>query len=120
MKKGVSLLVSFMAVVFLATTVLAAGGPEVIVLHAKKGDVQFQHHKHQERAKCGECHHYQGPDGKQIIDEKAEHAQKCEKCHNKSFHNKKLNKPMKAFHKNCKDCHKKHKAPTKCKACHKK
>ena len=119
-KKGLGLIVALITVAFVGSTVLAGSGPEVITLHAKKGDVTFQHHKHQGRTTCGECHHYKGPDGKQVIDEKGEHAQACDKCHNKEFPNKKLNKPMKAFHKNCKDCHKKHKAPTKCSFCHKK
>lgn len=105
-----------------ATVALAGSGPEVFTLKAKKGTVTFQHWKHQGRTGCGECHHYKGPDGKQVIDEKGEHAKKCETCHNKSFPNKKLNKPMKAFHKNCKSCHKQHKVPhgTSCKFCHKK
>ncbi len=120
MKKGLGLLVAAITIAFVGSTVFAGAGPEVFTLHAKKGTVTFQHHKHQTRTTCGECHHYKGPDGKQVIDEKGEHAQKCENCHNKSFPNKKLNKPMKAFHKNCKSCHKKHKAPTKCNFCHKK
>ncbi len=107
-----------------ATLALAGGGgPEVITIPAKKGTVTFHHWKHQQRAKnCGVCHHYKGPDGKRVIDEKGEHAQKCDTCHNKSFPNKHYNKPMKVFHKRCKGCHKKNHVAhgTSCHFCHKK
>ncbi len=98
-------------------------GPETITLPNKKGTVTFHHRKHQTELNipCGECHH--GP-GHSPYKEGME-IKKCDTCHNKNFPNKKLNKPMKAFHKNCKGCHKqmaaKHpNAPTKCNGCHKK
>ena len=120
-KKRLRAFVAFLAVAFIGSTAVAGNNPDVITLEAKKGKVTFQHHKHQEHTKCGDCHHYTGPDGKQVLDEKAEHAAKCDSCHNKEFPNKKLNKPIKAFHANCKGCHKAQgKGPTKCKGCHKK
>ncbi len=119
-KKGFGALISIVAFAFVASTVIAGQGPEVITLHAKKGNVTFQHHKHQEKTKCAECHHEKGADGKQAPYHEGMKIQKCKDCHKKGFSNKKLNKPMKAFHKNCKDCHKKHNGPTKCKECHKK
>ncbi len=119
-KKGLGVLVSVMTMAFVASTVLAGVGPAVIKLENKKGTITFQHHKHQGRTNCAECHHEKGPDGKQVPYHEGMKIQKCENCHNKSFPNKKLNKPMKAFHKNCKGCHKTHHGPTKCKECHKK
>ena len=120
-KRGiVTILVTMIACLCLAGAAFAGEGPETIVLKAKKGNITFQHHKHQGRTECGECHHEKGPDGKQVAFHKGMKIQNCDVCHNKSFANKKLNKPMKAFHKNCKGCHKQHKAPTKCKFCHKK
>ncbi len=97
-------------------------GPETIVLEGgKKGKVTFAHRKHQENIKCAECHHTKGADGKQAPYTEGMKIEKCSTCHNKDFPNKKLAKPMKAFHANCKGCHKaQKKGPTKCKGCHKK
>ena len=119
-KRFSSVIVALAFGLVVAGLAFAGSGPETITLHAKKGDVHFPHHKHQAKFGCGECHHYKGADGKQVIDEKGEHAAKCDTCHNKSFPNKKLNKTMKAAHKNCKGCHKKQHGPTKCSGCHKK
>ncbi len=96
-------------------------GPATIVLKAKKGNVTFEHHKHQETVKCGECHH--GPGHSAYTEGMKIH--ECQECHNKNNAEmpKKLQKTMNAFHSNCKDCHKAHKAegaPTKCNGCHKK
>jgi len=124
-KKGIGLLASVVAMIFVASSMpavaLAGVGPETIVLKAKMGNVTFQHYKHQEKVKCGECHHEKGPDGKQVPYHKGMKIKKCADCHNKSFSNKKLSKVKNAFHQNCKSCHKKqHSGPTKCKGCHKK
>ncbi len=115
-KKIVSVLVAMLFSFVVAGVAVAGQGPENITLKAKKGDVHFAHWKHQEKAKCGECHH--GP-GHSAYKEGME-IQACEKCHNKEFKNKKLNSAMKAAHKNCRDCHKQHGGPTKCGGCHKK
>ncbi len=117
-----TLLVALLFGLVMAGVAFANNGPETIVLEAgKKGNVTFQHHKHQEKIACGECHH--GP-GHSAYKEGME-IHKCEECHHKGSSEvpKKLQKPMNAFHKNCKDCHKEHKAegaPTKCSGCHKK
>ena len=97
-------------------------GPATIVLKGgKKGAVTFNHHKHQEMLKCADCHHGKTADGKQAPYTEGMKIEKCEVCHNKTMANKKLAKPMKAFHVNCKGCHKaKKKGPTKCNQCHKK
>ncbi len=98
-------------------------GPETITFTTKKGTVTFHHWKHQTELNigCGECHH--GPNHSPY--KEGMEIRHCKECHNKDFPNKKLNKPMKALHKNCKGCHKqmsaKHpNAPTKCNGCHKK
>jgi len=95
----------------------AGQGPETIELPGgKKGKVTFHHWKHQEKAPCAECHH--GPGHSEY--KEGMKIGKCEECHNKDMANKKLNKPMKAFHTNCKGCHKEKGGPTKCGQCHKK
>ena len=114
-----SILIALVFAFAVGGVALAGEGPETIVLKAKKGDVTFAHHKHQAKAQCGECHH--GPDHSAY--KAGMKIETCDKCHNKDFANKKLNSVMKAMHKNCKDCHKEHKAenaPTKCNGCHKK
>ena len=120
-KSVASLVVAFLFSLALAGLSFATDtGPDTIVLKAgKKGDVTFHHKKHQEKIKCGECHHAKGPDGKQAPYTEGMKIQKCDACHNKSFPNKRLARPMKAFHTNCKGCHKaQKKGPTKCKECH--
>ena len=114
MKKSALLVAVLFALAF-AGIAFANNGPDTINLECKKGTVHFPHHQHQAKMECGECHHGEGhsayKEGMEI--------HKCEECHNKTSGNK-INKPMKAFHKNCKDCHKKNGGPTKCSACHKK
>ncbi len=119
-KKFSSFIVAILFGLLTAGLAFAGSGPETITLKAKKGDVTFLHHKHQGRTQCAECHHTKGPDGKQAPYKEGMEIKSCDTCHNKDFPNKKLNKPMKAFHKNCKTCHKKHNGPTKCNGCHKK
>ncbi len=117
--KMLSVLFALLFGIAVAGIAVAGEGPEVITLKAKKGDVTFNHHKHQAKIKCGECHH--GPNHSEY--KAGMKIETCDKCHNKDFANKKLNSVMKAMHKNCKDCHKGHKAegaPTKCSGCHKK
>ena len=91
---------------------------------AKKGKpAVFPHAKHQEKFKCGECHHYADDAGAQTacMDDTLGKIAKCDTCHNADFANEKLRKWKDIGHGNCKDCHKKMKAegaPTKCGACH--
>lgn len=78
---------------------------ETITLKCTFGDVTFSHKLHTELASCQECHHT-GLD-----------SPKCSSCHTKEAE---VN-PMKAYHKNCIDCHKEKAAgPTACADCHKK
>ncbi len=101
-------------------------GPAEIILKstidpAKKAKpVVFPHAKHQERLKCGECHHSKGADGKQVAYVEGQKNEKCESCHNKAAGMpKKLETFKKAAHVNCKGCHKaKDKKLAKCTVCH--
>ena len=123
-RKIMGLVVSLaVGLAFYGLAVAGGQGPETIVLPSKKGNVTFSHWKHQTELKipCAECHH--GPGHSEY--KPGMKIQKCETCHNANMPNKKLNKPMKAFHTNCKGCHKKMaakhpNAPTKCNGCHKK
>ena len=105
------------ALAFAGVAVAADNGPETIVLKGPKGKkppVTFKHKAHQEKMKCGECHHGKGPDGKQIPYVEGQKIQKCADCH-------KLGKANDVIHKNCKGCHKQKKeGPVKCNDCHKK
>ena len=112
---------------FAATTLAAVDkGPAEIILKstidpAKKAKpAVFPHAKHQERLKCGECHHSKGADGKQVAYVEGQKNEKCESCHNKAAGMpKKLETFKKAAHANCKACHKaKDKKLAKCTVCH--
>jgi predicted CXXCH cytochrome family protein len=103
-------------------------GTETITLNpdnrdaAKKGKpAVFPHWAHQEREKCGTCHHTD-VDGKRTpIGDDGAGAAKCDTCHNADFANEKLRKWKDIGHGLCKNCHKEKKAdgaPTKCTACH--
>ena len=80
----------------------------------------FPHAKHQEKLKCGECHHSKGADGKQVAYVEGQKIEKCESCHNKAAGMpKKINTFKNAAHVNCKGCHKaKDKKLAKCTVCH--
>ena len=109
---------------------LADNGPAEITLNpdnrdaAKKGKpAVFPHAKHQEKFKCGDCHHYQDDAGARTacMDDSLDKIAKCDTCHNADFANEKLRKWKDIGHGLCKDCHKKMKAdgaPSKCTACH--
>ncbi len=118
MKKLSTLFVALLFGLVMSGIAFADNGPATIDFPGgKKGVVHFDHHKHQASMKCGECHH--GADHSEYAEGMA--IKKCADCHNAEMANKKLNKPMKAFHTNCKGCHKaEKKGPTKCGACHKK
>jgi predicted CXXCH cytochrome family protein len=103
-------------------------GPETRTLNpdnrdgAKKGKpAVFPHRAHQEREKCGACHHTD-VDGKRTpIGDDGAGVAKCDTCHNADFANEKLRKWKDIGHGLCKKCHKEKKAdgaPTKCGACH--
>jgi len=107
MKKLMILFVAVAMVSVAAMSVVAADnkGPAEVKLEAKMGTVTFQHTAHQERAKqdCAICHH------------KGVEAGACRSCHDAKPD---VPKAKDAFHKVCKDCHKKMNGPTKCNGCH--
>ncbi len=73
----------------------------------KKGPVKFSHKKHHDAygLACTECHHdYQN--GKNVWKE-GDPVKKCAQCHNPKKKQGKVMKLQNAYHKNCKNCHKK-------------
>lgn len=132
---GVAVLTGLM---FLAVGVLTAADkqvvPDVIMIENtgyksdKKGPVKFSHKKHQEvyKVPCTECHH-EYKDGKNVWKE-GQKVKKCSECHSPLKKQGKVLKLNLAYHKDCKDCHKKvdeedssKKAPfKKCSDCHQK
>ena len=80
----------------------------------KYGAIKFSHEKHQDEFKnpkgkpiaCSECHHDYDKGGKNIWKD-SDPVQKCVECHDPKKSDKKKKKLQLAFHKNCKDCHKK-------------
>ncbi len=112
MKK--TLLFAVVALFIIAGLVMSADVPkdkDVITLKSKKGDVTFTHSKHMaaKGVTCTTCHHTY---------KEGDTVKSCHACHGVDENAPKV---MKAFHKQCRDCHKKaegKKAPTKCKECH--
>ncbi len=91
----------------------------------------FPHAKHQERIKCGECHHGKDDAGKQVAYKEGQKNEKCITCHTgdmlKDGPNKVKGKSalQRAGHGNCQKCHKqvakedeKKKKLKKCTTCH--
>jgi hypothetical protein len=80
----------------------------------------FKHDEHNKIAQieaCHQCHHAYDDNGNLLEDESSED-RSCSDCHDLE---RSGNKPglMKAFHSNCKDCHRRHKkAPLMCGQCH--
>jgi len=107
MKKLLTLFVAIALVGVAAFSVIAAEkGPAEVKFKASMGEVTFNHAAHQERVpECGTCHHM------------GVEAGGCLSCHDAKPD---VPKGKTAFHKLCKDCHKKTNGPTKCKECHQK
>ena len=79
-----------------------------LILDNKYGKVELSHEKHS-ALKCQDCHH--------TLAEGEECPKKCGECHKEGADIGR----KKAFHDNCKGCHKQMaKGPTKCKECHQK
>lgn len=113
MKRLLVLLTAVLAVALTFGPGMAAPPGKVILkeIQKTKAPVDFDHKVHGERVKaCKECHH-QDDAGKE---------RKCSTatCHGAKAEGKKADL-KEAFHKQCKDCHKKEKkGPTKCNDCH--
>jgi hypothetical protein len=73
----------------------------------RKGPVPFEHLMHAEdyEVACNECHHVY-EEGKNVWEE-GDPVQKCGECHDPSETKGDVKKLRLAFHKNCKNCHKK-------------
>ena len=80
----------------------------------------FRHDEHNELAQieeCNICHHVYDENGRLVEDESSED-QRCSDCHEIEASGR-LPALMKAFHTNCKGCHKAQKnGPTMCGQCH--
>ncbi len=77
-------------------------GPASIKMEVKMGDVTLDHAKHQGLTDCVTCHHT----GDYAL---------CKSCHGAK---PEAPKSKKAYHDQCKGCHKNDGGPTKCKGCH--
>jgi hypothetical protein len=140
MKKGIWSLGFgvLIALMFFTVTALEAEDkttpPEEIMIENtgyktdKKGPVKFSHKKHHDQYKvaCTECHH-EYKDKKNVW-KQGEPVKKCAECHDPKKKKGEVLKLNLAYHKNCKNCHKKvdkedssKKAPfKKCNDCHQK
>ncbi len=136
LKKGLSLVALPLSMVFLwvAFSGAVVECPDDIMIQNegwpddKYEAAPLSHKKHATEYKvpCKDCHHV-FKDGKNVWEE-GQPVQKCSECHNvyklgkdlreASEEEKKLSL-YKAYHDNCKGCHKKmEKGPVKCKDCH--
>jgi len=105
-------------------------GPETMTINpeGKKPAVNFPHRAHQERLKCGECHHGKGEDGKQVPYQEGQKIEKCVTCHTGDMLKGKVKGKSAIQHRNrgnCLACHKdeakkdpKKKSLKKCSTCH--
>ncbi len=102
------------------------GPPEMILKTTvdpaeKPKTVPFPHNKHQEKLKCGDCHHGKDKDGNKVEYFEGMEVKKCESCHNRAAG---MPEGLQTFkdvaHKKCKGCHKTtgDKMMTKCSTCH--
>ena len=88
--------------------------------HPQRPPAVFKHEEHNEAAQvqdCNQCHHIYDDDGNLQADESSED-QSCSDCHDLEPSG---NKPglMKAFHRKCKECHRRQKkGPLMCGQCH--
>lgn len=102
MKKMLVLLAIVAFVASTAFVAVADNGPASIKMDVKMGAITLDHAKHQGLTECATCHHT------------GDYAS-CKSCHDAK---PEAPKSKNAFHKLCKDCHKKQNGPTKCKGCH--
>lgn len=111
MKRLAALISVVVAALFLAGLASAAAPDKIVIkeIQKSKAPVAFDHKGHGAKVKdCQACHHKDAA-GKE---------QKCGTCHGAKAEGKKVDL-KEAFHKQCRDCHKKGaKGPTKCDECH--
>ncbi len=88
----------------------------------KKPIKEFGHKIHQGKIGCDKCHHGLNATGESLWGRYIVY--KCDTCHDDGVANRKFNTPKKAFHANCKACHKSMKGVEgssvkgACKECH--
>jgi hypothetical protein len=134
MKKGLialAIMLAFAAAAFMTTGAVAQDTKsgkvdDVITLsdptfkRDTKSPVEFNHKEHAVDYKidCASCHHVY-KDGKNVWKE-GDKVAKCAECHTSARKTVDgVPSLYKAFHDNCRDCHKKEKkGPTKCNECH--
>ncbi|MBL7100389.1 MAG: cytochrome c3 family protein [Nanoarchaeota archaeon] len=95
-----------------------------VFTNRRKGGVKFTHDQHKDvyKISCKECHHKYEND--ENIWKDTDSVQGCEACHHPVEKQGNVDKLQMAYHKNCKDCHKKlaeegKNAPfKKCNGCH--
>ena len=116
MKKGFFILLTILAT-FLFFTLVANSQEDMMFIDNSAFDkpqrppAVFKHDEH------NECHHVYDDDGNFMEDESSED-QSCSDCHDLEPSGKKPGL-MKAFHRNCKDCHRQQKkGPLMCGQCH--
>jgi hypothetical protein len=102
MKKMLVLFAVVAVVTVSGFAAVAADAPGMVTYESKMGNVSFDHDKHKGLGECSVCHHT----GDQVG---------CKTCHGVDA---KAPNAKKAYHKQCKDCHKEQGGPTKCKGCH--
>jgi len=135
-KKGLGFLAVSAAVAFcwVAFSAAVVECPDEILIKNegwpsdKYENAKLTHTKHSKEYKiqCKDCHHMY-KDGKNVWEE-GQKVQKCSECHNVYKLGKDLREATeeekklslyKAYHDNCKGCHKeKEKGPVKCNECH--
>ncbi len=106
MKRLLLLLMVAGLVACMASAVVAEDhiGPKEVVFDTTIGTINFQHIQHQGKiSDCTECHHKGIEEGK------------CTGCHGVE---KDIPRLTKAFHGQCKGCHRNSSGPTSCKGCH--
>ncbi len=125
MKKAI--LMAFTVSLFSLVVMIRAHSQEDMVFvdtdafdNPRRPPAVFRHDAHNELAKieeCNACHHVYDENGRLVEDESSED-KRCSDCHELGASGR---RPalMKAFHTNCKGCHKAQKdGPTMCGQCH--
>ena len=126
------LVVALLSMMFVCVGILiAADVPDDFMIQNegykkdKKGPVPLSHKKHSVDYKvaCTDCHHEYDKDKNNTWKEGLP-VKKCSECHNPKVKKEGVMKLQNAYHRNCKNCHKKidpesKKAPSKkCAGCH--
>ncbi len=125
LKKGVFILPAILSVFLFLVT--AANSQEDMLFidndafeSPQRPPAVFKHDEHNEVAQiedCNQCHHVYDDNGS-LQEEESSEDQSCSDCHDLEPSGKKPGL-LKAFHRNCKNCHRQHKnAPLMCGQCH--